>query len=182
MPPFFQFQTINAMQREILEQPIGYDEACAHLRVDEGTDTIQISRLIAAATRLAENYIETFIAKSRYTLQRSIKDSSEVVFQAFNLLEIESIELDETGVLEWQLVSNGDRHTIHFNEPLTGDLEVVFKAGFSPETCDESIRTAILLKIGELYDVDRSGYTLSNYRKTDQFQTILNHHKQIYFR
>jgi len=170
------------MQREILEQPVSYSEACAHLRVDEGADTDPINRIIRAATRLAENYIETFIAKSRYTLQRSIKDSSEVVFQAFNLLEIEGIKVNDSNVSDWQLVSNGDRHTIHFDKPLSGSLEVVFKAGFSSETCDESIKTAILIKIGELYDVDRSGYTLNNYRKTDQFQTILNHHKQIYFR
>ena len=61
----------------------------------------------------------------------------------------------------------------------TDPLIVTFKTGYA--TCPEDIKQAILIKIGDLYDSERSSYTFTSSRDTKAFEKMLDSYKILIF-
>ncbi|MFW6015325.1 MAG: head-tail connector protein [bacterium] len=160
--------------------PVTYDEVCDHLRVEMGDDDKLINRLIKSATKLAEDYIEKDIAYKAHTVIGTTDEEGIITFEnVTNFIEIEDFKIE--GIEHTNYNFNYDDHTLIIDAELSGDFELIYTTGYI-YNFDESIRTAIFIKIGELYDVDRSNYTLSNQRISNNFERILNYHKRVYFR
>lgn len=172
--------------RKIIEFPVSYKDACDHLRVEEGDDTSIINRFIKAATSLTENYVEFDIALSEYTVTGTTV-SGYIPVKASSFRSVKSVKINGTPVSDsdWEVINIRDyEYTVDIKLDISAEstYEIVYKTGFTSSECDESIRTAIFLKLGELYDIDRSNYTTNTYKTTSQFERILNFHKKPLFR
>ncbi|HPQ79840.1 MAG TPA: hypothetical protein PLG47_05270, partial [Candidatus Dojkabacteria bacterium] len=54
------------------------------------------------------------------------------------------------------------------------DLRIIYTSGYSTETIDDNMKHAILVKIAELYDVNRSGYVNNSIKYTRTFESLLD--------
>lgn len=52
---------------------------------------------------------------------------------------------------------------------------------YTEDTCPEDIKYAILIECGNIYDMQRSSYTLQNAKKSDLFERVLMFHKKIFW-
>ena len=171
---------------KIIQYPVTYLDTINHLRLESSDDNNAVQRLIRSATRLAENYTDMNIALREHTLIDNT-DNGDIVFTANNFRKIESVKIDGSEYSEFDILDittfNDNYNTYLLDlKGAAGEVELKYTTGFAQNECDESIQTAILLKVGELYDVDRSGYVFNNYRSTNSFERILDYHKRIYFR
>ena len=173
----------NITKRKLV-QPVTYEEGYTHLRLDFGDDDGLVNRLIRTATNLAENYIEKDIAKTECTLTVEDFYSDTIRIDEGNFLSAISVYADGEEVLDSYVVRVYHNYfTVTFTTPImANDLVVKFYTGFDEDEAPEDIKAAILIKLAELYDIDRSGYVMNNYKATGAFETILNYHKPIRFR
>jgi hypothetical protein len=62
---------------------------------------------------------------------------------------------------------------LRFNTSISADvLTIVYRSGFS--TIPDDLRTAIKLKIGELFDIEKNGYVSTNLRESKAFDRIIS--------
>lgn len=167
-----------------LVQPVTYEEGYTHLRLDFGDDDGLVNRLIKTATQLAENYIEKDIAKTECTLTVEDFYSDTLMVNEGNFLSGISVFADGEEVVDnYTIRVYHNYFTVTFSTPIMADsLVFKFYTGFNEDEAPEDIKAAILIKLAELYDIDRSGYVMSNYKTTGAFETILNYHKPIRFK
>lgn len=167
-----------------LEYPVTVTEAWQHLRLDPGEDQELITRLIHASTALAENYVEKSIARTENVLELKGFSGSEILVDEANFISIVSIQTSETTpVTDYSVEATENDFLITLSAPFPEtNLTITFLTGFAQVDCPEDFKTAILVKMGELYDIDRSGYLAQNYKPTGTFESILNFHKPIRFK
>lgn len=153
-------------------------EAKKQIRLDDDftQDDGQILALIKAATEIAENFIKKDIAKTTNVLTRYDFSGGWIRILEGNLISITSIEIKETPtpLSNFTTYVYRDYFKIELDSPVdTEELTVTFETGFDANKLPAPIKTAILIKIADLYDMQRSSFVFVSNKDTGIFETLL---------
>jgi len=164
--------------------PVSLDEAKRHLRIDDNWDKDDdyIRNLIKAATHKCEEYIGKDIAETDNVLKIWNFIGSELWVEEGNFLSLTSVKADDNStnisVNKTQVYYN--RFYLELTESQDQDpLYVYYKTGYIPENVPALIKQAVLVKIGDLYDVERQSY--SNEKENYAYQRLLDSFKLILY-
>jgi len=156
-----------------------FNDVTTHLRVDSNpSDATYISGLTHTAISVAENYLNYAIAPTQNTITVDRFSGSD-----FNLFE------KNANITGATFSVNGEAVTLDYYERKTDftyfkfinyynnvTLTVTYSSGSS--TIDLPIKSAILIKVAELYDNDRSGYIMTG-SKSNIFELMLNNYRPL---
>ncbi len=163
---------------------IELSEAKKHLRIDNDfiDDDDYLTSLIKSAVEICENYIEKDIAITDNLLKLNDYSGIDIIITEGNLIDITGITINEIpiNITDCKIKQYRDYFIIELPEYHNGELTVNFKTGYVD--LPNSIKSAILITLGDLYDVDRSNYTFSNYKNNAVSERLLNFYKAIYFK
>lgn len=181
-------------EKTVKSYPVILEEARRHLRMDTELtdDNDYIDGLIAAATGMAENYIEKKIAKTEVTLTMEGSPSTgSLVFSGDwfrvnegNFLSLISLtDINDVSIGEVDSVRvHDDFFQINLKNSITvSSIKLKYYAGFEPGECPPVIKQAILIKLADLYDSARSDYSWKGMADNKVFESILNFFKIIRF-
>ena len=161
---------------------VSLEEARKHLRLDD--DYIQDDNLIQAyidaAHNIAENEILKDISKTTNVLTRHDYAGSVIRVNEGNLISITSIEIQEseTPLSNFNTFIYRDRFRIELDQEIdTEELTVTFQTGFDSGKCPPAIKTAILLKIEDLYGTLRGSFVMGGLTNTGAFEALLAPYK-----
>ncbi len=181
----FQDIPLKQITKTKVSFPVSLDEAKRHLRVDETfeIDDDFIQGLIFAATLRAEQYIGKDIALTNNVLILDDFCSDTLFYDEGNFNSLTSI-IDDASIsyspLKTRTFRNG--FYLEFSSVIDTDiLTISFKTGFNYNQCPQDIKQAILIKISDLYDSERSDYQFTSTRDTKAFERILDVHKILTF-
>lgn len=153
---------------------VSVDEAKQHLRIpiEDTSNDVYIQTLIKVATRIAEEYIGDDVVETTTTLEDyDINDSCYVIYSPN--VEVVSISGD-TAITGYTVHNFYNYSRVYFGNFINvKTLVIKYKSGYNNED-NFDIKHAILLKIGELFDVDRNNYVTSNMKETRAFEYLLN--------
>jgi hypothetical protein len=160
---------------------ISLTEVKPHLNINQAftDDDTYLTGLIAVATEQAENYTETDIALT--TLEATDKGTFSLIKLPYtHLKSVDSITVD--GVIldpaEYKVIEGLNSFDIEFINQVTGEIKISFKTGFEAVDIKPVLRQAILVKIMDLYDVERSSYNGINYNMNNAFINMLHYYKK----
>lgn len=174
---------LNQIIKTKLTYPVTLDEAKRHLRVVERfeLDDDYISRLIFAATKKAEEYIGKDISLTSNVLTIDNFCSDTLFYDEGNFYSLTSVVIDNsTNITPKKTRAFKNGFYLEFDTYLDTDpLIITFKTGYA--VCPEDIKQAILIKIGDLYDGERSSYTFTSSRDTKAFEKMLDSYKILTF-
>jgi len=167
------------------DYPVSLAEAKRHLRVDKDfyDDDDYIQGLIYAGTQKAEEYIGKDIALTTTVLDLYDFIGNDIVLDDANFVELTSIVTDSSVAISSSEVRSYYNFTyIALSTSADADpLTVTYKTGYELGDCPAVIKQAILIKVGDLYDVDRSSYTLGIFKEGKAFERLLDSYKLINF-
>jgi uncharacterized phage protein (predicted DNA packaging) len=165
--------------------PVSLNEAKNFLRIDDSwnRDDGLITSLIMAATQYCEDYIGKDIAETENSLKIYDFCNNYIGLHEGNYLET-------TSVLAADNSTNitVDRTEIHINYAVIylvdhqsqDPIYVNYKTGYADSVAPEVIKIAILIKIGNLYDMERNSYTNIKYND-NTINRLLDSYKLIRF-
>jgi len=165
--------------------PVSLSEAKRHLRVDEDfhDDDDYISVLIQAATEKAERYIgkdiaETTSVQALYDFLGSYLWIPEGNFR--------SLDYAVTDTSVYATISKTDiRYNgvyIEFDTSYDADpLTISYSTGYTEGECPPSIKQAVLIKIADLFDIDRQSYTEGSIKESKAFEYLLDSFRLVEF-
>ncbi len=165
---------------------IGLNDVKAHLRINQDfvDDDSYLKMLIKTASRIAEEYIGDDIALTTTTIEDYDVSDYQYVIHTPNILAISGITGDSTVITGYSLFNYFNYSVLEFNDNAgnnssidVDDLRIIYTSGYSTETIDDNMKHAILVKIAELYDVDRSGYVNNSIKYTRTFESLLDTYK-----
>jgi hypothetical protein len=150
-------------------------------------DDTELLAFLQVATDIAGNYIENHIALS--TLETKIPEFSGAVLtvEEGNFYGITSIIYTDRYGWNHTLTTSGYtvdpdqfKFTITFDQHIDAtDMTINYKCGFDDLTIPPVVRQAILIKITDLYDIERASYTSGSFQLNKAFENLLNYHKKI---
>jgi len=169
--------------------PLSLDEAKRHLRVDVdyNEDDDYINDLIYAATREAENYIGKDIALTSNVANIFKFSGDDIRINEGNCLQVNEVISDSSTLIvpavtkifynyfEVELSS----YINYTNEYVP--LQVKFDTGYDAGDCPQDIKQAILIKIANMYDVNREDSSPAYLKDSYASNNLLNSYKQILF-
>jgi len=165
-----------------INYPVSLDEAKRHLRIDDSWDKDDdyIRNLIYAATEICEQYIGKDISGTTNTLKIWDYVGQYVYLDEGNWNTITSVLKDDgstqISVVEEKVFYNGVE--LKLSGTTNEDpLYVNYKTGFTPGKVPYQIKTAVLIKIGDLYDVERQSYSAE--KENYAFQRLLDPFKIV---
>jgi hypothetical protein len=170
--------------------PIDLSTCKYHLHMDPSdndwsSNDVYLNSLIKAATQMAENYIEKDIALTACVAEVNLFSGSSVTINEGNLVSVGAIydKYNHVFTTVRDIDRNTDSFTLQLNtlvSPST-DLQINFVTGFdgSANVCPEALKQIILIKIGDLYDSERSSYAFNGARKSEIFYQMLQPYKSI---
>jgi len=167
--------------------PISLSEAKRHLRIEDDwhEDDDYIQNLIYAATQKAEQYIgkdiaETSNVQTLWGISGDCIRLNEGNFISFTDASVNgsSLTVDRT---EIYYNSVKIEFTSTFNLDEDQPIMLYYKTGFDDGECPFLIQQAILVKIGDLYDVDRQSYLIGSIRGNKAFESLLDSFRYIQF-
>lgn len=183
----------NKVVKEKLSSVVTLEQAKNQLNVEEDftEDDTHILFLIDTATGLAEDYTGTDISFTKNTLelfnfQGTVIRLEEHPFHSMDSITIYDKDDNETVLTEDEyfiqkrysyfvivfLDSDGNRKSIEAKR-----MVLVFFTGYEPDEAPFQISSAILVKVNDLYDVERTTYTIgANFRDNGTFERLLNGH------
>jgi len=152
--------------------PVSSTDVKSHLKIDPDdfdNDNYLDSITIPSATRYCENFIGKDIALTKNVLAIDSFSGSDVRINSGNLISVEYVITDSsTLVTDYTIVWNRDYFILEFPSLVTSDpLKVEFTTGYNEGECPEDIKSAVLIKCCDEFDVERSSYILSSYKKID---------------
>lgn len=173
----------------MLEKPkftaVSLEEAKKHLDVagfddDDG----QITGLIAAATEHLEKTLGLTLCKTKFR-QDFMKFCDATTMSAAPVTEIEAIKCVKANGNEfllppsqYSLIKTHDGTFIHYNGELPclakriDAVQVTFYAGFDKEDVPASLKAAILLHVGSLYE-HREDLSVAKPIETDAYKALI---------
>ena len=168
-------------------------EAKKHLNIETSftDDDDYITQLIKEATSNAENYIDGDIALTSnvYTLYDfggsviTIDSSPLISVSAISYLDddgnAQAIDPDDTDVARIQ--KGWQKFIIRLESAIstTDELTVTFTSGYTTASdCPEALKRAVLLQIGDWFDVQRGSLTSKAFNDSDAFYRTLNFYKK----
>jgi len=164
--------------------PLTLEEVKKHLRIDPDEfddDSYLENFILKAATRYCENFIDRDIALTSNVLTYPDFYDEYLRVDEGNLVSIDHIISDTSTLITGYTYTQEDTFfEISFDSYIDNDpLTVQFTTGYEEGTCPEEIMQAILIKCGDLYDVERSSYTLGSAKKEAIVDRILMPFKAI---
>lgn len=167
-----------------LNYPVSLDEAKRHLRIDDSwdKDNDYIRNLIYAATEKCEQYIGKDISETENVLKIWDFIGSDFYVEEGNFLELTSVQASDAStslsVEETQVYYN--RFYVELTSYTNQDpLYVNYKTGYEPGSVPSIIKQAVLVKIGDFYDNERSSYNKDRDNRT--FERLLDSFKIILY-
>ena len=165
--------------------PVSLSEAKRHLRVEDDwhEDDDYIQNLVYAATAKAEQYIgkdiaETTNTQSIYDFSGDSIQVSEGNFESFTQAVDDTstlVSVDYTDVFY-------NHANVYFDNSSTSDpLVISYVTGFDDGECPPLIKQAVLIKIGDLYDIERQSYLMGSIRENKAFESLLDSFRYITF-
>lgn len=165
-------------------------EAKQHLRLDADfiQDNAYILGLIKTAHSIAEDEIQKDIAKTTNVLTLYDFAGDSIRVNEGNLLSITTIEIKESAdpLTNFTTFAFRDGFRVDLDNAInTEELTVTFETGYAPITEEDpdaieippSIKHAILIKIADLYDIDRASSITGGLQRTGIFETLLAPYK-----
>lgn len=172
--------------------PVSLNEAKNHLRLDADfvDDDGYINSIIKGATREAENYIGKDIALTSCVQKLyGINTDTFRIWEGF-LNSVTSV-LDVNGGSQTigvtKTFENSFEIQLTSSTSTTTDFDFItinYVTGFAQENVPEEIKQAILIKVANMYDLNREDATpryLADQRNSTASNNLLNAHKQILF-
>ena len=165
--------------------PVSLREVKSHLRIDTNNfddDEYIEDAIIPAATRFCENFIDKDIAYTTNTYTIYDFYNSYVQIDEGNLISITDVSINGTLYTDYELKTYDDYFELEWDIYLGGNdytFTTHFITGYNANECPEEIKQAILIQCGNLYDMERSSYTLGSVKKSDVVERILMPFKAI---
>lgn len=166
--------------------PVTLQDAREHLRLDDDfiRDDRYITGLIPVATRAAEDRIRKDISRTTNVLKLYNFAGSVIKLNQGNLISITAITTKEDPLVpleNYVVYIHSDRFQIALDDHVsTDELSVTFETGYLPEILPATIRQAILIKLADLYDLDRASSVMVAVKPTGIFDTLLEPHAESY--
>jgi len=168
---------------------VSLSEAKRHLRIEQDytEDDDYINALIIASSNYCENYIGKDISLTTNVLSLFDYTGDVIKVDEGNYVEVQSVISDTSTSLaigvtkeyynyfQIELVSS-----VSYSSDTT-PLKVNFTSGYEEDNCPAEVKQAILIKVTDLYDEERSNYVWSGKPKTNVVEALLNSHKIILF-
>ncbi len=168
-----------------ISYPVSLSEAKRHLRIEDDwhEDDDYIQNLIYAATVKAEQYIGKDIAET--TNEQTLYNFSGkyLVLQEGNFRSFEQAVSDASTLVTVDHTSIFyNTSNVEFSDYISSDpLTIQYNTGFDQGECPVLIKQSILIKIGDLYDVDRQSYLLGSMKSNKAFESLLDSFRYITF-
>lgn len=177
-------------------EPVSLAEAQLHLRLDTSgsppshPDDTLVETLITAARENAEQYTGVTISQATYQVKSAVTDE-QISLQTYPVTEIASVTYeDNDGTV--QTVSSDDYYVDNFYRPArlifkrnspSFDTTVTFTAGYTdgqspnPYPTPASVKAAILLMLGNLYENRESVAGTQSYERPQSATYLLTPHR-----
>lgn len=167
--------------------PVSLSEAKRHLRVEEdfNEDDDYIQNLIYASTQKAEQYIGKDISETENVQELFGWSGQYLTISEGNFISYTQGIVEDTSTL----VSAVDTQIFYnyayikldqsISCPSFTPFIIYYKTGYEEGYCPELIRQAILVKIADLYDVDRQSYTIGSLKENRAFQSLLDSYRKV---
>ncbi len=166
------------------EYPISLDEAKRHLRIDDSwtKDNDYIRNCIWAATQKCEEYIGKDIAltANAWKIRDFVGDAFWI--QEGNWLSLTNVkqsdDATELAVDHTEVLYN--RVYVELSASTDQDpLYVNYQTGYSAAAVPALIKQAVLVKVGDLYDVQRQSF--SGYKENFAYERLLDSYKLVMY-
>ena len=170
---------------------LSLEEIKKHLRIPINfvDDDVQLNTLLMVATDLAANYIENNIALTDFQATQEEFSGQLIDIDRGHFHSLQSIEYTDketgqkvtlSGDVGYKVSAEEFVFLITLDQPINAEnLKVNFQCGYDAETIEPTIKQAILIKLTDLYDIERASYNSGSFQLNDAFHSLLNYHKQI---
>lgn len=164
--------------------PVSLDEAKRHLRIDDSWDRDDdyIRNLIYAATQKCEEYIGKDIAKTTNVWKIWDFMGGDFYIDEGNFISLDSVKADNDSTslsVKETWVSYNRVYVALDNTADEDPLYVRYTTGFEPGGVPALMKQAVLVKIGDLYDIERQSY--SDYKENHAYERLLDSYKLILY-
>jgi hypothetical protein len=164
--------------------PVSLDEAKRHLRVDDDWDKDDdyIRNLIQAATQKCEEYIGKDIALTANITKVHDFVGCDLYLEEGNFISLDSVRQSDASTLIAvdHTETYYNRVYIELSSHADQDpLYLYYTTGFAAGQCPALIKQAVLVKIGDLYDVERQSY--SDHKENYAYQRLLDSFKIVLY-
>lgn len=182
---------------EIITLPsLNITDIAEHLRLDDNnfqSGSTYFKTLINAAILWCENYLNDDIAIKANTLSIDSYSNQHLYLKPTkNFISVSSItysnvnsEVITLTSEEYNILHNGNRVIIEFTKDFVKtDLIVIYKTGISDLLTNdkyELLKFGIYTKIMDLFDTERTSYTIAQVKNNDTVKLLLAKYKNIYF-
>lgn len=172
-------------EKTILKQVVSLSEAKRHLNIIDNDDhDNQIEQIIEAATGAAENHIDKSIAYTRNVINLYKFSGDSFTINEGNLITVESI-VSDASVLKTikNTFINLNDFSVDLDNSVSSDpLIITFTTGYeTADKCPTIIKQLILIKIADLFDVERTDYEFSSIKDNRIFERRLDFYKKVIF-
>jgi|GEM_PF-6715882 hypothetical protein len=162
---------------------ISLSEIKKHLHINEAytDDDGYIDTLLEVATKVVENDTSRTLADTTFIINDTLDKAKEYTIEIGSVRSIEAITLDGS-VFTGYTIEKGDfKSVLTFDEPVSGDISITLKAGFTATEKDKVLIQCILIKVFGLYDNERSEFNSMNYYKNNVYENLVNFYKKERF-
>jgi hypothetical protein len=175
----------NSILKNKGANPITLSETKTHLQIEEDytSDDEYVTSLIDVATQLAEDYCGADLLPTENTMVVFEFYGQELVVEDGNYLSGLTITGTTT---DFDVYENISSFRVVFNDfigknanyqdDLDQNLTLHYWTGFS--SMPVVVKHAIKIKVADLYDMERNGYTTNTYKTNDVFGQLLSYYKK----
>ncbi|WP_017732717.1 head-tail connector protein [Nafulsella turpanensis] len=148
-------------------------------------DDIELNNLLKVATDMAGNYIENVIALTSFETKTGEFSGTKITINRGHFYGIDSITYTDRynqtiTVTAFEVEAEDRQFTITFDSWIDAtEMTINFKCGFDALTIPPVVKQAILIKLTDLYDIERASYTSGSFQLNKAFENLLNYHKRI---
>jgi hypothetical protein len=184
------------VERSILSKTyngLDLDKITNVLRVDDYS-SMELKEIFEDSISIVEDYLQKPVA---YTLIEYVFSNGynqcmgfyHVIVDEGNFSSISGItykDVNNNIVIvdpsEYTIKRDSNQFVIMFNNAINvKELKITFYAGYPDDTINKSIRRGIYIVLNDLYDAERSSYSVGSSKKSDVLNRLLDPHKKIFF-
>lgn len=173
--------------------PISVAEAKAHLNLDvtfTADDTL-IETLIDTVIEMAEQDINADILSTSNVLTYDLKYLGMTTLYRINSAPCSAVsKIEYYNGSSWVTI-NSSKYTvaygfhwveIEFEETYSAEqLRFTYATGYADANIPKTIKQACLIKLADLYDTERQGYSSTSIQKNNAYQALLTKHIRNYY-